>query len=161
VTPPPGGLPRRPPSRAPLRWQSKAGSVALELVLAVVALVLPLVWLLSTLAVLQRSAYAVDHAAREAARAFAAATSEPAAVAGAHDVARAILDAAGRSYDPSQLRIDCHAGCLLPGSAVSVTVEHPVHLPGVGAWLDADGVTVRSTVTVPVGSYRAGEGGSG
>lgn len=137
------------------------GSVALELVLGVVALVLPIVWILTSLAVLQRSAYAVDHAAREAARAFATAADSSAALASAHEVSREILSAAGRSYDPASLQVTCHDGCLQPGSAVSITLRQSIALPWVPTRFDPDGVTVVSTVTVPVDRYRAEPGGGG
>lgn len=145
------------------RWRrvragGDAGNAMLEFVGLSVLLLLPLVYLLLTVFQLQRAAFGVTQAAREAGRAYATAPTSGDAPGRAELAAR--LAMADQGVDGNSLRVSyaCLAGCaaggvptLLHGSRFRVTVAMDVALPYAGHGRFAG----RIPAAVPVsGSYE-------
>lgn len=137
-SPRPGGR-RRPCSngRPP---HGDAGSAVVEFVTLGVLLLLPVVYLVTTLGRLQAGAFAVEGAAREAARAFATATDEASGSGRAHAaVLLALTDQGFTDVDPdAALDVACELDpCHQPEGRITVTVTFDVVLPGVPRFVDA------------------------
>jgi hypothetical protein len=135
------------------------GSAVVEFVTLGVLLLVPVVYLVLTLGRIQAAAYAADGAAREAARAFAAADDEPAGRARAQAAVRLGLLDQGFDVDPLRAAtIECRQKpCLSPEGRVVVRVSVDVILPGVPGFVDRvvpTHVTVRSTQTAVVDAFR-------
>lgn len=127
-----------------------------------VLLLVPLVYLVLTLARVQAAAFAADGAARAAARAFVRADDEASARALALAAVRLGLRDQGFDDDPaSAAELTCTgAPCLTPQGRVRVQVTVRVVLPGLPAVLGrAVGaqVTVRAEHTAVVDAFRLPE----
>jgi len=135
------------------------GSAVVEFVWLTVVLLLPLVYLVVTLARVQAAAFAVDGASRAAARAVTSAPDEETGRRRALDAVGLALRDQGFDVDPAAVtRVTCAAsGCLTPASRVGVEVVVDVGLPAVPAVLDRLGatVTVRSVHEGVVDAFRA------
>jgi Flp pilus assembly protein TadG len=111
-----------------------------EFVLLSVGLLVPLVYLLVAAFTVQRTAYGVEQAAREAARGFVNAPSSAVGAVQARAAARVAL--ANQGVDPATVSVEwtCGGGvsCLAPGSQVVVRVDARVALPGVPMVLGHD-----------------------
>lgn len=152
------GLARRVRTRG-----DDSGSAVVEFLGATLVLLVPLVYLVVVLATVQRATFAVDGAAREAARAVVTADADDAAARATAAVALALDD---QGLDPSRageaLAVRCEPDCMSPGTTVTVEVALEVPLPGVpGLVQDAVplAVPVSATVTAPVDDYRSREPG--
>jgi hypothetical protein len=144
-----------------------AGSAMIEFVGLSIVLLVPFVYLFLSVFSVQRSAFAVTQAAREAGRAFATANSAAEGLARARVAAQLAFTDQGIDGSP-QLRFapegaDCGAdnpgdgaATLVPGSTYVVCVRTVAPLPGTGALLPglAD-VTVNGQFTVVIDAYRA------
>lgn len=140
------------------------GNAALEFLGLGVLLMVPLVYLVLTLAQVQAASMAADRAAALGARAFTESSGESSgrrAVAGALELALRDDDVAGRNR-PQQaggFDVRCSATpCLRPGARVEVAVEVRVPLPGVPAFLSGSVPTlvrVRARQTATVDKFRA------
>ena len=135
------------------------GSAVVEFVVLGVLLLVPVVYLVVTLASLQAASFATDGGARAAARAFVTADDERAGRAAAADAVRLALLDHRLPVDDDALAVECtQQPCLTPDGRVVVTVEVDVVLPGVPAAFDAvvpTHVTVRSTHVAAVDAFRA------
>ncbi len=122
------------------------GSAALEFITAGAILLVPLVYLVLAMSALQGGAFAVEGAARQAARVYVQAPDETAARAGALRAVQVGLDDYGIAGDSAAVSIDCGAGgCLARRSTVSVTVRIRVALP-----LVPDLLSLRSAASIPM-----------
>lgn len=122
------------------RRHDDSGSAVVEFVTLGVLLLVPVVYLVLTLGRLQAGAFAVEGAAREAARAFTTAEDETAGAAHARAaVLLALHDQGFRDVHPgSALSVQCETDpCLQAESLVRVRVELDVVLPGVPRFVDA------------------------
>lgn len=135
------------------------GSAIVEFLGVALVLLVPVVYLVLVLARMQSAAFAVDGAAREAARAFVTAPDLSAAASRAVAAAAIALDDQGLDPDvaPGAVAIACTADpCLTPGTLVTATVELDVTLPGVPDWLGGVvplAVPVSATATATVDDY--------
>lgn len=112
------------------RFARDDGNAIVEFVYLAVLLMVPLVYVLLTVFAVQRAAYAVSSAAREAGRVFA--TSESVTGAGDRALAgaRLVMADSGLTLAPRDLRITCSdQPCLRPGSRVEVQIRYEVSLP--------------------------------
>jgi len=105
---------------------------------------------------LQRTAYGLTGAAREAGRVFVLADSGDAAMDDAQAAAQiAMID---QGVDPSQVQLDvvCAASpCLTPGARVDVALRTTVRLPLLPSFIQGPrGVPVSTKQTVVVDVYR-------
>jgi hypothetical protein len=125
-----------------------------------VLLLVPLVYLVLTLARIQAAAFAVDGAARAAARAFARADDEATGRARALTAVRLGLRDQGFDDDPTAAgQLTCSSSpCLTPGGRVRVRVSVQVVLPGLPAVIDRlarTQVTVRAEHLAVVDDFRS------
>jgi hypothetical protein len=125
-----------------------AGSASLEFITAGMVLLVPLVYLVVTMAALQAGALAVEGAARQAARVYVSAPDESQAMARADRAVKFSLADYGMSVDQASVRIDCQEkqfGCLTRRSTVTVTVRVVVPLP-----LVPDLLVLRGASSIPL-----------
>jgi Flp pilus assembly protein TadG len=108
-----------------------SGTALVEFVLLAVLLMVPLCYLLVAVFELQRAAYAVTTATREAGRAFVTAPDVEQAHARAAAAAQIALADQGLPASAADLRVECAAagGCLDPGAVVWVSAKVSVSLP--------------------------------
>ena len=145
---------------APGRGRADGGSASIEFVTLGVLLLVPVVYLVVTLARIQAASFAADSGARAAARAFTTAPDDDAGRARALAAVRLALLDQGFDVDPAGvLALTCSAHpCLTPGARIGVQVEVRVVLPGVPAVLDRavpTAVTVRAGQIAAVDRFRA------
>ena len=138
------------------------GSASLEFITAGLLLLLPLVYLVLTMAQLQAGAFAVEGAARQAARVYV----QSATVAEANAAAQRAIEFAFADYgldtDTVTVSVSCSprpANCLTRRGLVTIQVSTTVPLPLVPPVLDLDvplSVAVNSTATQQVSRFWGG-----
>ncbi|MFL6100362.1 MAG: hypothetical protein ACJ71T_10455 [Actinomycetales bacterium] len=118
-----------------------------EFVFLGVVLLVPLVYLVITVARIQAGSLAVEQAAREGSRAFVTAPdARSGEVRASAAVSLAYDDQGFGPPAPGQLAITCNSGsCLEPGARVTVRTELVVVLPGVPRFL-SDVIPVSVTL---------------
>lgn len=141
------------------RSSNDEGSALIEFVGLGVLLLVPLIYLLLSVFSVQRAAFAVTQAAREAGRAYATAPSSAAARERADYAARLALTSQGVDAAASVRFAPVGSGCaasgadgaasLTPGARFVVCVRTQASLPLGGA------ITVNGQYAVTVDSYRA------
>lgn len=133
------------------------GSAAIEFIGLSVVLLLPVVYVLLTVFQLQRAAFGVSQAAREAGRAYATAPSSDVAADRAGEAANLALHDQGVEGSPSVTYASIPS--LQPGSRFAVRVDMDVPLPyaahGKFLGLIPATVGVHSSYTVVIDEYRA------
>lgn len=113
--------------------RSDEGNALVEFTYVTILLMVPLVYLLLSVFVVQRAAFGTTEAARQAGRAFARAGSVEEAEQRATAAARLALKDQGITL-VRDLTFACPDGdCLAPGARVRVTVRYDVQLPVLGA----------------------------
>lgn len=138
--------------------RSDGGNAIVEFLGVALLLLVPVVYLALTLGRLQAATFAVDGAAREAARIASTTTDRG-------DAARQVLAAVGIAFadqgvdaDPAAATVvTCDGDCLAPGATVTVEVTATVPLPGT-AWLQGAvplEVPVTATATAVRDTYVA------
>ncbi|CAL4859979.1 TadE family protein [Microbacterium sp. MM2322] len=117
------------------------GSAALEFIVGGVILLVPIVYLVVTLGIIQSHTMGVEAASRHVARAVASAES----VEDADERAAAVLDSLAREYDIDEESLDVDVSCVgttvvcpAAGAIVRVTVSSSVPLPLVPPVLGLD-----------------------
>lgn len=139
-----------------MRIRDERGSAVLEFIVIAVAVLMPLVYIVMSIATVHSASMASSQAVREATRAFTMAENSNSAMSSAHQAAHIALANHGFTLDPQALVVRCNGGCLVPGSSVSVALDWRVPLP----WLPeslrgpAD-VRVTAAHTLPVDDYRS------
>ncbi len=113
-------------------WSDDEGSASLEFVTVGMILLLPLVYLVLTMASIQAGALAVEGAARQAARVFVQSPDVASASASAETAVAFALADHGFDVDEADVSVSCSpqpADCLTRQGFVTVTVELSVPLP--------------------------------
>lgn len=122
---------RRPAARGPRPQvpRDESGTAVVEFVVLAVLMLIPLVYLVMTMARLQAGAYAVSQAAREAGRAFV--TAESGEVAGGRAEAAARIAFLDHAFGTEgRLVVECDGTpCLRPEGRVETTATVRVPLP--------------------------------
>jgi hypothetical protein len=115
----------------------ETGSASLEFITVGLILLVPLVYLVLAMSVLQGGAFAVEGAARQAARVYVQAPNPAEAEARAERAVLVSLADYGIHESAAQVSIGCEGGsaCLARRSVVTVTVRVQVALPFVPAVL--------------------------
>lgn len=115
--------------RGVLRTRGDRGSALVEFSWLAILLMVPLVYLVLTVFEVQRAAYAVTAAGREAGRAYVTTTGgDPEARAVA--AARLVAGDQGVELTADDVRVSCaQRPCLQPGGSVRVRVDTRVGLP--------------------------------
>ena len=146
-------------SRLRDRWGDDAGNAIVEFVYLAILLLVPLVYVLLTVFTVQRAAYAVSSAAREAGRVYATSETGEDAYERAFVAATIVMRDSGLDLSHDQLQIRCDDGCLEPGSTVPVTIEYDVALPLLPRFLDGSApasIEVSSSHLEVVDRFQAG-----
>lgn len=141
------------------RFRDERGSAMVELVWLGLLVMVPLVYLISTIFTVQQSSYGVTEAARAAGRAYTLAPDVATAEQRAYDAARVALDDQGVELNPGDLVISCAptpTSCLRPGSIVEVVVTVQVALPLAPSLFGrpAASVAVSASHAEPFGTFR-------
>lgn len=106
------------------------GNAMVEFTVLGLLLLIPLVYVVLTVFVVQKAAYAVTAATREAGRAYVTAGAGGDAAARAEAAAAIALGDHGLGLGAGQLAVECSANpCLTPGATVRVRLELTVPLP--------------------------------
>ncbi|HZU94388.1 MAG TPA: TadE family protein [Microbacterium sp.] len=131
------------------RWATDdEGSAALEFIAVGVILLLPLIYLIAALGVIQEQTLGVEAAARHTARVIALAPDAETAVARSEQVLAGVVEEYGLDADAVDVSLSCApagSDCPVAGATVTVTVVTRVPLPLVPSLFGLD----RSTA-VPV-----------
>lgn len=148
------------------RSGSDAGSALVEFVFLAIVLMVPIVYLVLTLARVQADAFAAEAAVRDASRAAVVggvdalrggasmANAEQLARERADAVLRVTLDDFGVELSDAEVTLTCTGGpCLAPGTAVMVGVTIRAPLPGIAALVPAAAAYVSATGSSPVDGY--------
>jgi Flp pilus assembly protein TadG len=139
------------------------GTAIIEFVFVAVIVMVPLVYLITSVATVQRSRLAVTQAARDAGRAFATSANAAKAPLRARAAVRLALADQGLPND-AQLRFvavgaTCDAAAvaprLVPGAQFAVCVRRRVELPAVPSVLEGRGITTVGKYVVHIDEYRA------
>jgi len=143
-------------------WAEETGSAALEFVTLGLVLLVPLVYLVLTMAAIQGGSLAAEGAARQAARVFVESpTPERAQAAALRALEIALAD---HGIDPggADIAVNCSPrpdACLTRRGLVTVTVDLTVPLPLVPAALTGDfplAVPLSATATQQVSRFWTG-----
>lgn len=142
------------------RWrQDEEGSAIVEFVFLTVVVLIPLVYLVLTVARVQAGTYAVTQAAREAGRAYVTSEVQEYAPARAHAAARIAFADFGFSGD---LELGCDGSpCLRPEGRITARAVVHVPLPLVPDFARAVvplEIPVSSTSVSTVDRFRGGAG---
>lgn len=123
------------------------GNALVEFTYLAVLLMIPLIYVMLTVFQVQRAAFGVTEAARQAGRAYARADDVDQGTSRAGAAIRLVLADQGLS-DPPAPTFTCLGGpCLSPGSRVRTTLTYRVRLPLLGRVLGGDGGTIPVTAT--------------
>lgn len=113
------------------------GSASLEFVTTGLILLVPLVYLVLVMSALQSGSFAVEGAARQAARVYVQSSDQAEASAAAQRAVEFALRDHGLDPAASGIRVDCDSEpCLTRSGTVTVTVDVSVTLPLVPTALD-------------------------
>ncbi len=119
-----------------LRWsrseRNDEGSAALEFIVVGVILLVPLVYLVLALGVIQEQTLGVEAAARHTARVIGSAEDAASAAARSETVLSEVVKEYGMDPDAVQVAVSCTpvaSPCPAPGATVLVTVSTRVALP--------------------------------
>lgn len=131
------------------------GNALVEFVYLAVLLMVPLVYVLLTVFLVQRASFGVTEAARQAGRAYVTAEDDASGRARARAAARLALDDQGIACADCAA-VSAPAG-VAPGSAVDVRVRYFVRLPVVGAFFRGQrgGIPVSATHVEYVDRFKA------
>ena len=150
---------------AAMRRSGDGGSAIIEFVFVALVMLLPLVYLIVAVAVVQHSQVTVADAAREAGRAFATSPDAESAPARAATAVRVALGDGGGG-DVTIRFVAASDACtaeavtpaLRPGSVFAVCVSRRVVLPAVPSILEGRGITTVGRYTVHVDEFREASG---
>jgi Flp pilus assembly protein TadG len=143
--------------------EDDGGSALIEFIFVAVIVMVPLVYLIVSVASVQRSELAVSQAAREAGRAFATADHAGEALPRARAAVRIALHDQGLSDDVDVRYVPVGASCtgtatttpvLSAGAEFTVCVIRTVEIPGVPRFLSGKAITTVGEYVVHVDDYR-------
>lgn len=139
------------------------GSAIIEFVFVAVLVLVPLIYLIVAVAVVQRGRLATTNAARDVGRAIATSATAGQAEVRAQAALRAALHGQGLTPDQVEVRYveagsDCHSPAtvpsLAPASVFAVCVIRQQPLPAVPTMLAGRGVTIIGRYLVHVDDFR-------
>ena len=146
-----------------LRHDGERASAIIEFIFVAVLVLVPLVYLIVAVAVVQRSRLATTNAARDVGRAIATSATAGQAEVRAQAALRAALHGQGLTPAEVELRyVDAGADCrgaatlpsLSPASVFAVCVIRHQPLPAVPTVLSGGGVTIIGRYLVHVDDFR-------
>lgn len=141
------------------RPSGDGGNALVEFVYLAVLLMVPFVYLLTSVFLVQRAAFGVTEASRQAGRAYARAATPTDGESLAVVAARTALTDQGIGDAPAP-EVDCPDGpCLAPGTRIRVRQRYNVELPVLSVFFpagSAPGIPVTAVHTEVVDRYRPG-----
>jgi hypothetical protein len=111
------------------------GSALVEFVFLSVLLLVPLIYVVITAVSVQRAAFGMTAAARDAARAYATAGADDLGERRAEAAARLALRDQGVAWSPRGRVVDCGTCDYAPGSRFTVSLDARVPVPLVPDWM--------------------------
>jgi len=111
------------------------GSALVEFVFLSVLLLVPLIYVVLTAVSVQRAAFGMTAAARDAARAYATAGGDDLGERRAEAAVRLALHDQGVTWSPRGRVVDCGTCDYAPGSRFTVSLRVQVPIPLVPSWL--------------------------
>ncbi len=139
------------------RADADRGSAVVEFVVLAVLLLVPVVYFVITMGVLQGATYAAVGAADHAAKVFATAPDAASGRMRAEEAVQVAVSDFGMETGRATMTVTCsRADCLEAGSAVTVAVAIEAPLPLVAAWGERGLAAgrVEASATQIVGRYR-------
>lgn len=121
--------PQAPPLESGPGPAREGGAAIVEFIFLGLLLLIPLVYIIVAASTVQRAAYGVTAATREAGRAFVTAGEGADPYAQAEAAAALAMRDQGLVLPAAGLRISCAEDCGTPGGRVDVTLDYPVALP--------------------------------
>lgn len=112
-----------------------SGSALVEFVFLAVLLLVPLIYVVLTAVSVQRAAFGMTAAARDAARAYATAGDDAVGERRAEVAVRLALHDEGVAWSPQGRVVDCGACDYAPGSRFTVALSAQVPVPLVPSWM--------------------------
>jgi Flp pilus assembly protein TadG len=145
------------------RFRQERGSASLEFITVGMILLVPLVYLVLSLAAIQAGAYAVESAARQAARVFVQSSDTTSASAAASSAVAFALADHGIGTHAATVSVTCQPrpdACLTRQGFVTVDVDLSIALPGIPAVLTGNfplAVPLHATATEQVSRFWASQ----
>ena len=133
------------------------GTALVEFTYLAVLLMVPLVYVMTSAFLVQRAAFGVTEAARQAGRAYATADSVSSGQARAAAASALALADQGITDAGPPVLACLDDTCLAPGSSVRVTVSYTVRLPVISAFFpsgSAPGIPVSASHTAVVDTFQ-------
>lgn len=131
------------------------GSAVIEFIVLVVAVLMPMVFIVIAAAQVHAASIASEHAVREAARAFMMAPTPTVAQHAAHTAAAIALRDHGLELPATALRIRCSGPCLQPETTVTMDLQWRMALPWLPEMLQGPtAVPIQAAQTLPIDVYR-------
>ncbi len=135
------------------------GSAIVELVWVGILLLIPMLWIVLSVAEVQRGAFGTSAAARSAARAYALAPNDAVGDARARSAARQALADQGLTEAPVSVAVDCApqpGNCHSGTSVITVRIDSRVDLPLMPEILGGQkpSFALDASHTVPIGQYQ-------
>jgi Flp pilus assembly protein TadG len=147
------------------RARDDRGSALVEFCWVGLVLFIPLTWIVISVFEVQRGAFAVNGAARAAARAFALAPDDATGRARAEAVAAQTLADQGSDGMVADVRVSCGglANCHTGTAVITVEIRSRVEMPLLPEVLAAErrSFSLEASHTVPIGQYVEAGRGSG
>ncbi|MGN6472027.1 MAG: hypothetical protein ACTHK4_00050 [Mycobacteriales bacterium] len=137
---------RREPGR-----RGDTGSAVVEFVFLAVLLLVPLIYVVLTAISVQRAAFAMTAAARDAARAYATAGDDDLGERRAEVAVRLALHDEGVAWSPQGRVVECGACDYAPGSRFTVALSAQVPVPLVPSWMCRD----RCVAAIAVSAHHS------
>lgn len=139
--------------------RDERGSALIEVVWLSILLLVPLVYIVLSVFVVQRSAFAVTEAAKAAGRAYATAPDEQTGRARALWAAGLALRDQHLDAGSLTVEVSCRpdpGNCLAPGAMIDVRLEYPAELPLMPSALGGNTPSIRVSAehTEPYGTFR-------
>jgi Flp pilus assembly protein TadG len=133
------------------------GSAIVEVTFLGVLLLIPLAYALLAAFEVQRAAYALTAATRDAGRAYVQADTQAQARDRGESAARLVVEGHGLAGNRVDVSFECErAGCLAPGSTVTVVASTRVPLPWLPSFVDGPAsIAVRAEHAAVVDRFRA------
>jgi Flp pilus assembly protein TadG len=131
------------------------GSAVIEFIVLVVAVLMPMVFIVIAAAQVHAASIASEHAVREAARAFMMAPTPTVAQHAAHTAAAIALRDHGLELPATALRIQCSGPCLQPETTVTMDLQWRMVLPWLPEMLQGPtALPIQAAQTLPIDVYR-------
>lgn len=150
-------MPQSPDRKSSASLVGESGSAVVEFIMLGLLLLVPVVYFVATMGVLQGAAFAAVGAADHAAKVFVEAPTAAAARSRAQEVVRLAAQDFGMGPAQGTVNVSCsRTDCLEPGGAVTVTVAIETSLPWASE-VGGPGVAfgrVEASSTQLVGRFR-------